>query len=100
MYFASLAWGLRRAFCDSVFIMSPEPNVVRWIAPLVLSFVALAFAMIGIFRPEFLWNMGKLQTGRRLLGDSGLGAFFVVLAVLLLAMAIFTFVRLGAQKAD
>jgi hypothetical protein len=80
--------------------MSPEPNVVRFIAPLVLSFVALAFGMIGLFRPEFLWNLSKLQTGRRLLGDSGLSAFFIVLAVLLLAMAIFTFVRLGGQQTD
>ena len=80
--------------------MPPDNSAVRLLAPAVLTCVALAFAMIGIFRPEFLWSMGKLQTGRRLLGDSGLGAFFVVLAVLLLAMAIFTFVRLGAQKAD
>jgi hypothetical protein len=80
--------------------MAPENSAVRLVAPAVLSFVALAFAMIGILRPEFLWSMGKVQTGRRLLGDSGMSAFFVVLGALLLAMAIFTFIRLGAQKAD
>jgi hypothetical protein len=80
--------------------MQPDHSVVRFLAPGVLAFVALAFAMIGIFRPEFLWSLGKLQTGRRLLGDNGLSAFFVVLAVLLLAMAVFTMIRLGGQKAD
>ncbi len=80
--------------------MPPDNSAVRLLAPAVLTCVALAFAMIGIFRPEFLWSMGKLQTGRRLLGENGLSAFFIVLAALLLAMAVFTFIRLGAQKAD
>lgn len=95
-----LLLGRPAAFCDSVISMAPDNSAVRLLAPAVLAFVALAFAMIGILRPEFLWNMGKLQTGRRLLGENGLSVFFIVLAALLLAMAIFTFVRMGGQKAD
>lgn len=78
--------------------MEPENSAVRLMAPAVLTFVALAFAMIGIFRPEFLWNLGKVQTGRRLLGENGMSAFFIVLGALLVAMAIFTFIRTSGQK--
>ena len=51
--------------------MEPMPPIVRIAMPALLLVVGLLFVGFGVLRPEFVWSMGKIQTGRRLLGVGG-----------------------------
>jgi hypothetical protein len=51
---------------------------VRAILLLVCLAVGGTFVVTGALRPEWLWNLGKVQTGRRWFGEGGVAALFIV----------------------
>lgn len=63
------------------------------LAPFLVAAVALAFIAIGIARPPWLWDLGRVRTGRAIFGEGGTRAFFVGLGVVLLGVAIAAYRR-------
>jgi hypothetical protein len=51
--------------------------------------VGLAFVLIGLARPAFLWDMGKVAQGRAAIGDTGVTVFFVAIGVALAAAGLY-----------
>lgn len=49
----------------------------------------LLFVLIAVFRPAFLWDMGKVRTGREVIGDTGVSIFFAAIGVAMAAAGIF-----------
>jgi hypothetical protein len=39
--------------------------------------IGAIFILVGIFRPAFLWDMGKVRTGREWFGDAGMSGIFI-----------------------
>lgn len=71
--------------------MNPAMKLVLPLMPLI---VGVTFALAGLLRPALLWDNGKLQAGRRLLGDGPMATCLIVFGLLLIGVAVFTFVRL------
>lgn len=46
---------------------------------------------IAIKKPEKLWNMGKIQVFRKILGDRGTEIFFYILAAVFVGLGIWLF---------
>ncbi len=40
--------------------------------------IGAVLVLVGIARPSMLWDSGKVESGRRLLGDTGMSAVFIV----------------------
>jgi hypothetical protein len=53
------------------------------ITAIVSLVVGMAFVIIGLTRPGFFWDTGKVRAGRELVGDAGVTAFFVALGAIL-----------------
>ena len=77
--------------------MEPMPPIVRIAMPALLLVVGLLFVGFGVLRPEFVWSMGKIQTGRRMLGDGGTAAFLIGTGVVLLCGAVVVFLKLRSR---
>jgi hypothetical protein len=65
--------------------------------PLMAFLVGAGFALTGVLRPPLLWESGKLQLGRRMLGDGPMAGVFIVFGCVLLAVAVFSFIRLRGR---
>jgi hypothetical protein len=55
----------------------PERTPVPIFVPWIVIFVGLIFVIVGAAKPEFLWEMGKVKTGREAIGDTALSAIFI-----------------------
>ena len=55
--------------------------------------VGAVFLATAVFRPPFLWNMGKVATGRALAGDTAVAVLFGALGVLLPLAGLAVFVK-------
>jgi hypothetical protein len=51
--------------------------------------VGLAFILTAIFRPSFLWEMGKVRQGREWLGDAGMAAVYGVFGAIVVGVGLF-----------
>lgn len=44
--------------------------------------IGVVFILAGIFRPSVLWDTGKVESGRKLLGETGMSAVFIVFGLI------------------
>jgi hypothetical protein len=55
---------------------------------ILLAVVGLVFIGVAVFQPAFLWDMGKVRTGREAIGDTGTAIFFGVVGAALAAVGL------------
>lgn len=44
--------------------------------------IGALFILVGLLRPAVLWNMGKVVSGRKVLGETGMSAVFIVFGLI------------------
>jgi len=44
--------------------------------------IGVLFILVGIFRPSVLWDLGKVESGRKVLGEGGMSAVFIVFGLI------------------
>lgn len=44
--------------------------------------IGAIFILVGLLRPAVLWNMGKVESGRKVLGETGMSAVFIVFGLI------------------
>ena len=54
--------------------------------PLFVIAIGLLFVASGAIRPEFVWELGKLRSGRAWLGDAALATVLIVFGLALAAV--------------
>ncbi len=60
----------------------PERAPVPTVVPLMVIVMGLLFVVFGATKPEFIWETGKVKTGRDVIGDGALGAIFIAFGAL------------------
>ncbi len=40
--------------------------------------IGVMLILVGLVRPSMLWDTGKVESGRRVLGETGMSAVFIV----------------------
>jgi uncharacterized membrane protein YphA (DoxX/SURF4 family) len=68
--------------------METLPPIVRIAMPALLLVVGVLFVVFGLVRPEWIWSLGKIQAGRRALGDAATAAFLIGVGVVLCCAAV------------
>jgi hypothetical protein len=61
--------------------------------PVVTVVVGAAFVLIGLLRPTFLWNLGKIRAGRDWIGDGGMTAALVIFGLVIVGLGVTLFIR-------
>lgn len=64
----------------------PARPVVPIVVPLMVIIMGLLFVVFGAAKPEFIWETGKVRTGREAIGDRALGAIFMGFGALFAGM--------------
>jgi hypothetical protein len=66
--------------------------------PLSAVVVGGALALMGALRPAFVWNLGRIELGRRWIGDGGVTAFMIVIGSTLIVLGVTLWSRLGRRR--
>lgn len=61
--------------------------------PIAAAAVGLAFVLIGLLRPGFIWQLGKVRAGREWLGEGGMTGLLVVFGLILIGVGVAVWVR-------
>ncbi|MBL8631841.1 MAG: hypothetical protein JNM40_01365 [Myxococcales bacterium] len=77
--------------------MEPLPPIVRIAMPALLLVVGVLFVLFGVVRPEWIWSLGKIQAGRRALGDSGTAVFLIGMGIVLCCAAVAIGIKLRVR---
>lgn len=77
--------------------MEPLPPIVRIAMPALLLVVGVLFVLFGVVRPEWIWSLGKIQAGRRALGDSGTAVFLIGMGIVLCCAAVALGIKLRVR---
>jgi len=56
--------------------------------PLTAIITGALLALIGLARPSFVWNLGKMRQGRDWMGETGMTVLFVVFGVAMIAVGL------------
>ena len=65
--------------------------------PALLLVVGVLFVLFGVVRPEWIWSLGKIQAGRRALGDSGTAVFLIGMGIVLCCAAVALGIKLRVR---
>lgn len=50
--------------------------------------IGLAFVVLAIAKPDFVWTMGKVRAGREWMGETGMTVFFVGIGLALIGAGV------------
>lgn len=61
--------------------------------PIAAVSVGATLALTGVLRPAIFWNLGKIQLGRRIVGDVGVSVFLICIGFALVTVGILSLWR-------